>query len=80
MSVEHVAKALPFLPPPVAGLEFTIELFGRLVPCEAASGCLYDINMDVFRFVALSGPGASERRAGSITASPTRRWRRARWT
>jgi hypothetical protein len=57
---------LYFLPTPVAGLEFTIELFGRLVPCEAASGCLYDINMDVFRFVALSGPGASERRAGSV--------------
>ncbi|MDB4974961.1 MAG: outer membrane protein OmpA/MotB family [Myxococcaceae bacterium] len=62
-------EAMPdlyFLPTPVAGLEFTIQLINRLVPSQAVSGCLYDINMDVFRFVVLTGPGAIERRAGSV--------------
>ncbi|HEY6878983.1 MAG TPA: GAF domain-containing protein [Polyangiales bacterium] len=62
-------EALPdlyFLPTPVAGLEFAIQLISRLVPCEAISACLYDINTDEFRFVAVVGPGASERRASAI--------------
>jgi GAF domain-containing protein len=62
-------EALPdlyFLPTPVAGLEFTTQLISRLVPCEAISVCLYDINTDEFRFVAVGGPGASERRASAI--------------
>ncbi|HVZ33769.1 MAG TPA: GAF domain-containing protein, partial [Polyangiaceae bacterium] len=62
-------EAMPdlyFLPTPVAGLEFTIQLLSRLLPCEAISTCLYDINTDEFRFVALTGPGTFERRAGAI--------------
>jgi hypothetical protein len=62
-------EAMPdlyFLGTPVAGLDFTLQLIARLSPCEAVSGCLYDINMDVFRFVSLSGPGAGERRASSV--------------
>jgi GAF domain-containing protein len=30
-----------------------------MVPSEAISACLYDINTDELRFVALSGPGAA---------------------
>ncbi|HEX5658714.1 MAG TPA: GAF domain-containing protein [Polyangiales bacterium] len=62
-------EALPdlyFLPTPVAGLEFATQLLSRLVPCEAMSVCLYDINTDEFRFVAVGGPGANERRASAV--------------
>ena len=62
-------EAMPdlyFLATPVAGLEFVLQLIARLVPSEAVSGCLYDINMDVFRFVAVSGPGAATRRASAV--------------
>jgi hypothetical protein len=62
-------EAMPelyFLSTPVAGLEFTIELVTTLVPCEAVSACLYDINTDEFRFVALSGAGAATRRASAV--------------
>jgi len=64
-------EAMPdlyFLPTPLAGLEFTIELITRFVPSEAISACLYDINTDEFRFVALSGPGAAARRASAIAS------------
>jgi hypothetical protein len=62
-------EAMPdlyFLPTPIAGLEFTIGLIAKLVACEAVSACLYDINTDEFRFVALSGPGSSARRASAV--------------
>jgi GAF domain-containing protein len=59
---------LYFLAKPVSGLEFTIELIGTLVPCEAISACLYDINTDEFRFVALSGTGAAARRASAVAS------------
>jgi GAF domain len=65
-------EALPdlyFLPTPVAGLEFTTQLVSRLVPCEAISVCLYDINTDEFRFVAVGGPGANQRRASAVPSS-----------
>lgn len=64
-------EAMPelyFLSTPVAGLEFTIELLTTLVACEAVSGCLYDINTDEFRFVALSGAGAAARRASAVAS------------
>jgi GAF domain-containing protein len=59
---------LYFLSTPVSGLEFTIELIATLVPCEAISACLYDINTDEFRFVALSGEGAAVRRASAVAS------------
>ena len=64
-------EAMPelyFLATPVSGLEFTIELIATLVPCEAISACLYDINTDEFRFVALSGTGAAVRRASAVAS------------
>ncbi|HEY8429166.1 MAG TPA: GAF domain-containing protein, partial [Sandaracinaceae bacterium] len=51
---------------PVEGLDFVIRLLEDLVPSEAASGCLYDINTDEFRFVALTGPGAEERQGEAV--------------
>lgn len=55
-----------FLSTPLEGLEFVVRLLDDLVPCEAASACLYDINTDEFRFVALTGPGADERRGEGV--------------
>ena len=40
------------------GLEFTVRLLAHTVPAEALSGCLYDINTDELRFVAVHGVGA----------------------
>jgi GAF domain-containing protein len=60
---------LYMLTTPLSGLQFTVELLGRLVPCEAISGCLYDVETDEFRFVALSGAGAVERKASAVRAS-----------
>jgi hypothetical protein len=60
---------LHLLGTPVRGLEFTVDLLSRLVPCDAVSACLYDINTDEFRFVALSGRGAAERKASAVRAT-----------
>jgi hypothetical protein len=75
-------EALPdlyFLPTPVAGLEFATQLIARIVPCEAISVCLYDINTDEFRFVAVGGPGANERRASAVP-SQAGLFGAAKWT
>ena len=55
-----------FLTTPVEGLDFVLELLGDLVPSEASSACLYDINSDELRFVALRGPGAQERQGEGV--------------
>jgi GAF domain-containing protein len=55
-----------FLSTPIEGLEFVMRLLDDLVPSEAASACLYDINTDEFRFVALAGPGAQERQGEAV--------------
>ncbi len=55
-----------FLTTPLEGLEFVLRLLEDLVPTEAASACLYDINTDDLRFVVLTGPGADERRGEAV--------------
>ncbi len=55
-----------FLTTPVDGLDFVVRLLEDLVPSEAISACLYDINTDELRFVALSGPGAEERQGDAV--------------
>ncbi len=65
----EASQDLYFLATPVEGLEFAVKLLSDLVPSEAASACIYDINTDEFRFVALSGPGATERRAEAVPSS-----------
>ncbi|HEX7477991.1 MAG TPA: GAF domain-containing protein [Polyangiales bacterium] len=53
----------------VEGLDFVIKLLADTVPSAAASACLYDINTDELRFVALSGPGADALRGTAVTRS-----------
>ena len=65
----EASQDLYFMATPVEGLEFAVKLLADLVPCEAASGCIYDINTDEFRFVALTGPGATERRAEAVPST-----------
>ena len=65
----EACQDLYFMATPVEGLEFAVKLLGDSVPCEAASGCVYDINTDEFRFVAVTGPGATERRAEAVPSS-----------
>jgi GAF domain-containing protein len=48
------------------GLDFVMRLLEDLTPAEAASACLYDINTDELRFVALTGPGAEERKGDAV--------------
>jgi GAF domain-containing protein len=43
-----------------------MKLLADLIPSEAASACLYDINTDEFRFVALRGPGAEQRKGEAV--------------
>lgn len=65
-------EAMPDLhaqPTPVAAFAFAVALLERLVPVEAISACLYDIDTHEFRFVSLTGPGAEERRASAVPAS-----------
>lgn len=49
------------------GLEFTIKLLAESVPAQALSGCLYDINTDQLRFVAVQGQGAEGAQGRAIS-------------
>ena len=60
---------LHFADTPRAALELSVGLLERLVPCEALSGCLYDLDTDELRFVSLTGVGAPERQASAVPAS-----------
>jgi hypothetical protein len=51
------------------GLDFAVRLLEDFVPSMAISACLYDINTDQLRFVALSGPGKSERQGAAVSRS-----------
>lgn len=65
----EAAQDLYFLGSVADGLDFGVKLLAELIPCEAISGCLYDINTNEFRFVALTGPGADDRRAQAVPAT-----------
>jgi GAF domain-containing protein len=62
----EASQDLFFLATPLEGLEFALRLLEELVPSEAMSGILYDIDTDEFRFVALSGPGADAKRGEAV--------------
>ncbi len=51
------------------GLDFAVRLLEDFVPSTAISACLYDINTDQLRFVALSGPGKAERQGAAVPRS-----------
>jgi hypothetical protein len=62
----EATQDLYFLNTPADGLDFAVRLLSELIPAEAVSGCIYDINTDEFRFVAVTGTGATERRARAV--------------
>jgi hypothetical protein len=51
------------------GLDFVVRLLGHAVSCDALSACLYDINTDELRFVAVTGMGASSAQGKAIARS-----------
>jgi len=65
----EAVQDLYFLGSAAEAMDFGVKLLSDLVPCQAVTGCIYDINTNELRFVALTGPGADERRAGAIPAS-----------
>jgi hypothetical protein len=65
----EASQDLYFMSTPVEGLDFAVKLLQELVPSEALSACLYDINTDEFRFVAVVGVGAEERRAVAVPST-----------
>jgi hypothetical protein len=48
------------------GLDFAVRLLARVIPSEATSACLYDINTDELRFVAAAGTGADGMRGRAV--------------
>ncbi len=65
----ETVQDLYFLASAAEGMDFAVKLLSELVPSEAVTGCIYDINTDELRFVALTGPGSDERRADAIPAA-----------
>jgi hypothetical protein len=51
------------------GLEFSVRLLAHAVGSEALSGCLYDINTDELRFVAVLGKGAAAAQGRAVSRS-----------
>jgi hypothetical protein len=51
------------------GLDFSIKLLSQVVPCEALSGCLYDINTDELRLVAVHGISSDSAQGKAISRS-----------
>ena len=64
----EACQDLFFLGSPAEGLEFAIDLLAQLLPHEAASACLYDIDEDVLRFVVATGSGGHDRRGDAVPA------------
>lgn len=64
----EACQDLFFLGSAAEALDFTTRLLMELVPSEAVSGCLYDINTDEFRFVSVHGPGADVRQGEAVPA------------
>jgi hypothetical protein len=57
--VFEALEDLPRLHTVAEGLDFAVQLLERMIPAEATSACLYDINTDELRFVAVSGTAAA---------------------
>lgn len=51
------------------GMEFTLNLLQEIIPSQAFSGCLYDINRHELRFVAVLGPGKETLQAQAVDSS-----------
>jgi len=57
---------LALLQTPHEALSFVVDILDKTVPSAAISGCLYDINTDELRFVAVSGLGAEALRGTAL--------------
>jgi hypothetical protein len=66
----EACQDLLFLSTPLEALDFTAKLLSDLLPCDAITCALYDINRDELRIASVTGPGAEERRGETL---PTRR-------
>jgi hypothetical protein len=64
--VFEALEELPRLHTPADGLDFAVRLLERTIPSEAISACLYDINTDELRFVALAGAGAASMQGRAV--------------
>ncbi len=62
----EACQDLFFLGSAQEALDFAINLLEQLLPAEAASACLYDIDSDVFRFVVVRGTGAEHRQGHAV--------------
>ena len=54
----EACQDLLFVATPIEAVEFVVKLFEQLIPTEACTGSLYDIDDDVFRTVVATGPGS----------------------
>ena len=62
----EACQDLFFLQTPAEALEFVARLFSELIPSEAVSACLYDINRDELRFVSALGTGGDARQGHAV--------------
>lgn len=65
-SVFEALHELPHMQTPHEAMELGLRVLESTVSAEAMSGCLYDINTDEMRFVAVTGPGAELRRGTAL--------------
>jgi chemotaxis protein histidine kinase CheA len=65
----EACQDLLFLSTPPEGLDFVVKLLQELVPSEAMTGSLYDINANEFRFVTLIGPGSEPHRGEAVSGN-----------
>ncbi|MEM6962557.1 MAG: GAF domain-containing protein [Myxococcota bacterium] len=64
----EACQDLLFLDTPIEGFQFVQRLLGELTPCEAFCASLYDIDLDAFRVVVVTGHAAEQRQATTVPA------------
>jgi hypothetical protein len=62
----EACQDLFFLSSAFDGLDFAVRLLDEIVPCEAITASLYDIDTNELRLVVLTGPGADARRGSAV--------------
>ncbi|MEM9074905.1 MAG: GAF domain-containing protein [Myxococcota bacterium] len=65
----EACQDLLFLSSPLEALEFSTKIFEQLIPAEAVTASLYDIDADVFRIVIATGTGSESRQGQSVGSS-----------
>lgn len=67
--VFEALEELSHLSTPVDGLDLAVRLLESTIPSEATSACMYDINTDQLRFVAVLGTGAAAAQGNAVGRS-----------